>query len=250
MKQQQQKKPYVLKAVRFPSLILVDWVAEAAIIGDNKSAWGKFISLAAEKMARLTLDGKLSPKDHFLPQSHLPRAVESEETLRTNVALSRKSLPSIEEAARRLNHYVSPFLAWAALVEARSLLDYYPEVSERELVVGEVNRRDGEEYTTMAIRFPSKAVLRMDALCLEAGASRSEFLEEALYYVVQKRIVEAGAVDLLPPSHSLNGGKKMVSFKLPTKLRNDADAAGAAMNHNSTGFLVLASLLFLNLHKV
>lgn len=243
-----QKKPYVLKAIRFPSLTLVDWVAEAAAIkvGEGRGAWGEFISRAALHLARLTLKGKLSPKQHFLPRHHIPRAVESEETLRTNVALPVDYLPFIEEAARRLNHHVSPFLSWASLVEAQRILDYYPDVSPRETVVGEVSSRDGEEYTTMAIRFPLRAIKRMDKVCVGYGVSRSKFLREAVYYTIQKRIVKAGKIDLLPSSHSLNGGKKMVSFKLPTSLRNDADAAGAVMNHNSTGFLVFASLVFLD----
>jgi hypothetical protein len=229
-------------------MILVDWVAEAAAdtFGDDRGAWGEFISEAALKLAETTLEGKLSPEEHFLPKYHIPRAVDAEETLRTNVALPVDYLPTIEEAARRLNHHVSPFLSWASLVEARRVLDYYPDVSRREPVVGEVNSRDGKEYTTRAVRFPLKVIRRMDKLCTDEEISRSEFLEEAVYYTIQKRIIDKSRLDVLPPSHSLNGGKKMVSFKLPTELQNDADAAGAVINHNSTGFLVYASILFLD----
>lgn len=232
------KKPYVLKAIRFPSLALVKWVAKAAtkIFGDDRGAWGNFISEASLKLARITLEGKLSPKKHFLPKYHIPRAVKSEETLRTNVALPVDYLPEIEEAARRLNHHVSPFLSWASLVEAKRILGRYPKVSKRQPV----------EYSTSAIRFPIKALDRMDAVCDGYGVSRSKFLEEAVYHTIQRRIVRAKKIDLLDASHSLNDGKKMVSFKLPINLRNDADAAGAVMNHNSTGFLVFASLVFLD----
>jgi hypothetical protein len=122
-------------------------------------------------------------------------------------------------------------------------------MKKRVLARGEKNRKDGILYTTMVIRFPLDAVDRMDAFCEEHGCKRSKFLEEAIYYTIQKRIVERKTFDLLPTEHSLNGGKKMVSFKLPTDLRNDADAAGATINHAATGFLVYSSLLFLDYLK-
>ena len=240
------EESYVIKAIRFPSLKLVRWIMKAAektTDGDRN----EFIRSAAEKLSVVVLDHKLSPNEHFLPQSHLPRAVASEKTLRTNVMLPPDLIPWVEEASRRLNHHVSPFLAWATLLEAGEVLGKYPKVSRRRKAVG-VTAKDGKKYTTMTVRFPVPTISRMDSWCHlhEEKYSRSQFLEDAIRYTVHDRIVGESVIDLLPEDHSLNGGKKMVSFRIRTNLRNDADSAGAVMNHSGTGFMVFAALTYLD----
>lgn len=242
-------KNYVIKAIRFPSTKLVDWITNATrkATGGNRNA---FVSRAAERLAIAVLAGELPLKEHSLPKNHLPRAIDAESTLRTNVMIPPDLMPLIEEASRRLNHHVSPFLAWATLLEARRVLKKYPKVSKRPKAAGAKGKR-GSRLTTMTVRFPLATIDLMDEWC-ESGEkkrSRSDFLEEAVYYVIQERMVDANVIDLLPEDHSLNGGKKMVSFRIGTSLRNDADAAGAVMNHSCTGFLVFASLVYLNDHQ-
>jgi uncharacterized protein (DUF1778 family) len=164
--------------------------------------------------------------------------------VRTNVAIRPEDIGTIEEAARRTNHHISPFLTWASLLKARDILG--GDILVEEDFDEDVESQDEGERITITSRLPLSAVDRMDEYCSEQKWTRAEFVEEACSYLANAVGRQRITKNLLPGGHSLNGERKMVSVKVDASVKTEMTVNGACLNHTTTGFLVWAILAYLN----
>ena len=91
----------------------------------------------------------------------------------------------------------------------------------------------------------------MDEFCADQEPvwTRTKFVEEATKYLVGVVQKQRLTKNLLPEGRSLNGERVMVSVKVDFDVKSAMTAAGASLNHNTTGFLVWAIIAFLTYKK-
>jgi uncharacterized protein (DUF1778 family) len=181
--------------------------------------------------------------------------------VRTNVAVRPSEMESIEAAARSTNHHISPFLTWAALLKAGTVLfEDEPDDEEDDEEDDETGseedgggesalEEDDDTRITITSRLPVHAVERMDEFCDDHEWTRTEFVEEASAYFIAVVQKERLTSNLLPDTHSLNGERTMVSVKVDFDVKSKMTSSGASLNHTTTGFLVWAILAYLKHHN-